>query len=218
MLTVSVTVMKIRVPIQQKRKLLQLHAFRDIPYSCFTFGHALSIMGLFIPFFYSPTFASSVGTGDGFAFYTIIMLNGASILGRLIPGHIADKTGPLNILIPCSVISAALCFCWIPMNTKAELIAFSLLYGFFSGSFISLTPTALVTLCPNLSEVGTRMGMTFTLASLGLLIGNPIAGAIITHHGFPWGQGFAGIAIALGAISLAIARASKAGWKLKVRA
>ncbi|PKX91449.1 MFS general substrate transporter [Aspergillus novofumigatus IBT 16806] len=46
-------------------------------------------------------------------------------------------------------------------------IVFACLYGFFSGRF------------PNMSIVGTRMGMCFTFAGLGLLIGNPIAGALL---------------------------------------
>lgn len=59
-------------------------------------------------------------------------------------------------------------------------MAFAVIYGFFSGTFLSLAPLAVVMLIiPNMSRIGVRMGMNFFLGALGLLIGTPIAGAIV---------------------------------------
>ena len=43
----------------------------------------------------------------------------------------------------------------------------------------SVTGPGLATLCPDLSLMGTRMGMSFDCGALGLLIGNPFAGFLL---------------------------------------
>lgn len=52
------------------------------------------------------------------------------------------------------------------------------MYGFASGAIVSLLPAVVARLNPNMAILGTRMGMCFTFAGTGLLIGNPIAGAL----------------------------------------
>lgn len=42
---------------------------------------------------------------------------------------------------------------------------------------VSLPPATIANLTSDLSELGTRMGMGYTIASIGALIGNPIGGA-----------------------------------------
>jgi MFS family permease len=54
-----------------------------------------------------------------------------------------------------------------------------LLYGAFSGGVVSLTPSVIVGLSPDMGRVGTRMGMSFIISGLAILVGTPIAGAIL---------------------------------------
>ncbi|OBZ76524.1 hypothetical protein A0H81_03493 [Grifola frondosa] len=49
----------------------------------------------------------------------------------------------------------------------------------------SLFPAALASLSNDLSDVGIRIGVGFFITSFGLLIGNPIAGALL-NPGFRW--------------------------------
>ena len=44
---------------------------------------------------------------------------------------------------------------------------------------MALPPAVIVTLSPSMTEVGTRIGMAFFVGSIGVLIGSPIAGAIL---------------------------------------
>ena len=44
---------------------------------------------------------------------------------------------------------------------------------------MALPPAVIIILSPSLTEVGTRIGMAFFIGSLGVLIGSPIAGAIL---------------------------------------
>ena len=82
-------------------------------------------------------------------------------------------------MVPCGLVTAILAFAWLGITNAPGFWVFCVLYGFFSGAIVSLPPTVIATLSPDMSLVGTRMGMSFTAAGLGLLIGNPIAGAIL---------------------------------------
>ncbi|KAH7370849.1 MFS monocarboxylate transporter-like protein [Rhexocercosporidium sp. MPI-PUGE-AT-0058] len=218
-LAVSMSVLKARVKPSSKRQLLQLSAFREIPYTMFGVAEFLGFMGLYIPFFYVQLYASQKTDMSGtLGFYMLPLLNFASIFGRIIPNFLADKMGPFNILIPCSLISAVLAFCWIKINTTAGLIIFCIFYGFFSGTFVSLPPTTVVSLSPDMGVVGVRMGMSFSLAGLGLLIGNPVAGAILGSGSWLGVQVFCGASVALAALACIIARISKVGPELLVKA
>lgn len=123
------------------------------------------------------------------------------------------------MLIPCCLASCVLFFGWIGIEDIAGLIAFALLFGFFSGTFVSLPPTTVVSLSPHLGVVGTRMGMTFTVASLGLPIGTPVSGANLNSTGQWIGpQTLAGGTTCVATLFLVAARISKAGTNVSVRA
>lgn len=152
------------------------------------------------------------------AFYLLPMLNAASIFGRVLPNLIADKTGPLNMLLPTSLTTGILALCWIAIKNTAGLIVLATFYGFCSGGFVSLPPVAIISLTPDLRTVGTRMGMCFGICSLGLLVGTPVGGAILTRTGSYVGlQLFSGATIFATGLLLVATRVVKAGWKIRVK-
>ncbi len=61
------------------------------------------------------------------------------------------------------------------------------------------------------------MGMLFVPIAVGLLVGNPIAGALI-QSGWIDLQAFCGATVACSGICVVIARVAKVGWGLKVKA
>lgn len=130
---------------------------------------------------------------------------------------LADRTGPINILIPCSLTTAFLAFLWIWVKTVETLFIFCSLYGFFSGAFVSLSPTNVVSLSPILGVVGVRMGMSFVFAAIGLLTGNPIARAILKATGWPALQAFCGCCVGMSMMAMVAARIVKAGPSLRVK-
>ena len=217
---VSLSVMRVRVLPKQKRALLEPGAFKEIPYTFFTAGLFFSFMGLYTPIFYIQSYAIQEGiTNQNLGFYLLPILNAGSVFGRILPNFIADKTGPLNMLIPCASAAAILCFGWLGIKDVPGIIVFALLYGFFSGAFVSLPPTAIVSLSPSLGVVGTRMGMCFGLTSFGILIGTPVSGALLTAD-VSWRgtKVFAGATVVLALVCLLVARGAKHGLKLAVKA
>ena len=146
-----------------RRKFLDLPAFKEPPYALFVLGNFLGFMGLYVVFFYVQTYAIQENiTNENMAFYLLSVLNAGSVFGRIIPNFIADRTGPLNMIIPCALMSGVLALCLIAAHSIAPVIVICALYGFFSGSFVSLPPTILVHLTANRAMIGTRMGMCFT--------------------------------------------------------
>ena len=132
------------------------------------------------------------------------------------------RTGNLAILIPCTFFSAILILAWIQVSSQEGLIAISVMYGFISGSIQAVVPATVAFLCPDLSKYGTRLGMTLALGGgIGLLIGAPIAGAILdsqssADHQEYWGLlVFSGTLVFLGALLQLTVRILKVGWSLE---
>ena len=59
----------------------------------------------------------------------------------------------------------------------AGTVSIAAVYGFVSGGILSIAPVILADLTPDISELGTRIGMAYSIGAVGTLVGNPIAGA-----------------------------------------
>lgn len=216
---IPIVTMKQRVAAPARRNLLDYTAFRDLPYMLFNIGIFFGFMGIFIIFFYIPLYAIEVCKIDAdLASYLLPIINAASVFGRLIPNLIADKTGPLNVEILFAWIAAILAFSWIAVHDTAGVIVFCVFYGFFSGPFISIAGPAIVTLSPNLSILGTRMGMTFTFIGFGVLVGSPIAGAILRDREWAGLQAWCGVVLGISGVFILAARIAKVGTRLGAKA
>jgi len=219
-LIISNCVMQVRALPPAKRKIIDLPAFKEAPYTLFVLGCFLAFMGLLAPFFYVEFYSITYHiTDENLAFYTLAIINSASVFGRIVPNFIADKVGPMNIIIPAAVCSGIICLCLIPIRNVAPLIVVCLLYGFFSGALVSLPPTIYVHLSMKQRHmIGTRMGMGFFVTSIGLLLGTPICGWILNGASYTYVWVFGGLLLIAGACSMAASRTAKVGGlKLMVK-
>lgn len=216
----SVLIMKPRVMPKHKRKMTDLGAFREPPYVLFCIAMFFGFIGFYGPIYYIQSFAIERGiTSTYLGFYVLPILNAASIFGRIVPNFITDHIGPLNVLVPCALMSGILALCWVAIDNLGGIMTFAVLYGFFSGGFVSLPPVAIVTLTSDMRVIGTRMGQTFFISAFGLVVGTPISGAILSATGSYLGlQLFSGVTVFLTGSFLVAARVSKVGWKPMVRA
>lgn len=207
-----------------KRPLFDASALRELPFITFALGAFCGFIGLYLPFFYVPSYALSVSPDTvtpGFSLYLISIMNAASVPGRILPNFFADKIGPISMIGICSTATAVLAYAWLGISTKASIIAFSVLYGFTTGGFVSLPPTCIVTMSPHLGIVGTRMGMVFFVSGLGVLVGNPVAGAILNAQGGDtwWGlKLFCALFATACCIGLFTSKGFKSGWNFRVPA
>jgi MFS family permease len=158
----------------------------------------LTMMGVFMPFFYLPTFGVAHGMSTQLASYIVAILNGASFFGRVIPGILGDRLGRLNMLFGAAICTGILILCMQALDSNASIIVFSGLYGFFSGAIVSGMTVAFATVPDNPREIGTYMGMAMAVCSIAPLIGPPIDGAFVKKFG-----GFDQVAIFSGVVVLA---------------
>ena len=200
--------------------MFDLQALSEPPFSIFTLALAVGIAGLYIPSFYIETFAVQSKIADAnLGSYVLPILNAAGMFGRVIPNFFADGTGPMNMLIPCVFGAGIVCFGWIGVHNIAGLMVFTILYGFLSGAILSLPPSVIAGLSPSLAVIGTRSGTSFAVASLGLLVGSPVAGVILQKSGgFIGLDAFAGALLLVAATGMSIARICKTGLVVSTRA
>jgi MFS family permease len=217
-LAISISTLRPRLPPSRPRNLLDLSAFKNTPWLFFNFGLFLFFIGLYVPIFYIISWAHThIRLDEQLSFYMLAVLNGASAFGRIIPGLLADRLGGgLELLTASCIIAGILAFAAISIHDLGGLIVFSIFYGFISGAMVSLPPSVIASLVPNLAVMGTWMGMSFCFAALGILIGSPIAGTIIhvEKNEFSGGFIFAGSLALAAAASLCMALMYKS-WKTK---
>ena len=199
---------KSRLPPRDPGPFIDFKFFRDMRFTYLSFGYLLILGGSFYPFFYLPILGQNVGLDPTNAPLLLTLLNGVSFFGRLLPGFMSDRLGPFNMCIPCVLMCGILIFASLSITTPTGLFVFAGCYGFFSGSFISLNGTMIASICGNLKEIGSMIGVSAATSSIAALVGSPIAGAIITAQGGQyWGATvFAGICILTGALLIIISR------------
>ncbi|KAL4913914.1 major facilitator superfamily domain-containing protein [Aspergillus aurantiobrunneus] len=217
---ISFSLMRMRFFPTEKRKLVQLGAFKEPVFVLFSIGMFMGFLGFYNFLFYVQSYAIETGIVDGnLGFYLLSMLNAGSTFGRIMPNFIADHTGPLNMLVPASAITAILSFVWIGVHTVPGIIILSVLYGIFSGGFVSLPPVVTASITKDMRELGTRLGMVFAITSIGLLIGTPIGGAILSNtHEYLGLQLFTGCCLTVSVTIFLGVRLSRTGLNLVVRA
>ncbi|KAK4502262.1 hypothetical protein PRZ48_005687 [Zasmidium cellare] len=211
----SSMLLKNKLPPGKTRKLIELDFFKNIPHLVFWVGLFWGFMGLWIPINYIGTYTleERIG-GETIAFYLVAIMQAGAIVGRIGPGLLADKIGPLNMLIPSTMISGVLTFCWIAIKNEAGLIVFAVLYGAMYGVILGMAPPAALTLIKgDLKRYGSFIGMGSFVASPGVLIGNPIAGSILRGSGgFVGLQAFTGSILLLSGLLFMAARVMTVGF------
>ena len=220
-LLISISIMKPRLPPRKSGPLINTEALKDPVFAVWLLAVFFIFIGLYIPFFYVETYALNLGISANLAFYLLIIMNAASVPGRIFPSLLADKVGNLSVMVPAVLLSGVIILAWISVQAQSPLIAISVFIGLTSGSIQAVLPATVPFLCPDLSKIGTNIGMTLFAAGLGLLIGSPVAGAILdaqskgSNLDFSGCLVFAGCVVVAGSILLTVARVLKVGFAIK---
>ena len=211
--TIPLATMRTRTPPSgRKRSLVDRDALRDVPFLLCCLGIAITFLTLYVAYFYLQLFALEFDIVHSLSFsnYLVTIMSAGSIIGRVAPNYAADKLGSLNMLTVVTFISGILCLAWLGIRNLGGVVAFAFLYGLFSGGIVSITPSVIVDLTPDLSLVGTRMGMTFAVTAVAVLCGTPIGGAILksnTETAWLAAIGYSAAALLLGGVALLASRA-----------
>jgi MFS family permease len=214
----SFVLMRTRLPRSSRSHVLfDWQGFKDIRFTITMAAIFILDWAVMVPPAYITTYAAARGFNT-ISPHILAILNSASIIGRGLPGLVADKVGRFNVMIICSMMSALSIFAfWLSSRSNAGLlIGFAVSYGFFSGSAFSLTPVCVAQLC-NTEEFATRYGTAYSVVSLATLAGVPISGIILdsgTNDQYSALIIFCGVAYTVATILFFIARGLGYGWGL----
>ncbi|KAH1339860.1 hypothetical protein KXV68_007049 [Aspergillus fumigatus] len=203
LLAIACTLVRERLPPRKGRFFL-LRAFLQPSYSFLVAAVFLSFWGMWVPCFFIVSFAiQKKHMGGNLAFYTLSIVNAGSLLGRIIPGFLAD--------VCVYAANSIMLLGWIRITTAAGLIAWAAVFGFVSGAIISLYPVSIAQLAPRPQEIGTYMGQASAVVSVAGLTGTPIAGALIRSYGYEAAALFAGLSMVVCTCLAAVSRGFYAG-------
>lgn len=179
---------------------IDLKALKDTDYALTTLAVWLIEFAVFIPYTYISSYAIYQGMEPQHAYRLSALLNVGAIPGRALPGYVADRWGYFNVMCITSLTCATFIFAlWLTSGAReAAITAFSIVFGFWSGAAISLTPVCIGKVCKT-EDYGKRSGTTFSISSIAVLLALPIAGAIINASE----GGFTGLIVFAGASYMA---------------
>jgi MFS family permease len=229
MCSICIVLVRSRLPPKPGASVLpDMRILRDPAFAFTTAGVFMMEWGLFVPITYLSSYILSTGIvapDSSLPFTILAVLNAGSSLGRYLPGIFADKAGRFNsmilMLFLCGLTTLAL---WLPASVlpssspaiKPLVIVYAAIFGFASGSNISLTPVCVGQLCRT-EEYGRYYATCYCIVAIGTLTGIPIAGALlqVCNGGYLGTVLFTGACYVLAIASFVAARGVKVGWGVK---
>ncbi|CAJ0552304.1 Ff.00g062830.m01.CDS01 [Fusarium sp. VM40] len=144
---------------------------------------AIATFPLFVPPFFIPLYAKSIGLPSNVGAGLVAGFNFASAVGRICCGLLCDRIGAMNVLFLSLVLTGlSNLVIWSFSTTLAPLIPFVILNGMANGGFFSTMPTVIGSVFGP-SQVSVAMGMSVTGWAGGYLMGSPIAGYLLDAYG-----------------------------------
>ncbi|KAH6892446.1 major facilitator superfamily domain-containing protein [Thelonectria olida] len=212
--------MRPRLPPRKSGPVIDWGAFKEPVYVCYVGGLFFFVWAVYYTFYFLASYAREVlGLSYADASILITLVNGAGLPARVLVPMVADIIGPLNVISLVAVFVALVAFTWLSVHTVAGIYVFTAFYGIASGSFQCLMPTGVASITKRLDKVGTRLGMCFTIVSVGGLTGPPLGGLIQSASGgaFTNASIWAALSSVMCAVLLLTARSLKSEWKINVK-
>jgi MFS family permease len=167
----------------KRAPLVDLSLFKSIPFSCLFVAGAVGTFALFVPPFFLPLFAHSIGLSASTGAGIVSGFNACTAIGRLGAGFASDKFGSTNMLLLTMALNAiSMLAIWPVANSIAPLVIFAAINGIANGSFFVTMPTAIGRIIPP-GRRAVGMGMAVTGWTGGYLMGSPIAGILVASTG-----------------------------------
>ncbi|CEL10141.1 Putative Monocarboxylate permease homologue, mch4 [Aspergillus calidoustus] len=169
-----------------------------------------------------PTYVRYAGLAGNTQFYSLTLLNSMSLVGRVVPGFLADLVGRFNILLSLVIMTLlVMATVWIPVGSRSEstLYAVVAIFGFGSGGWISLAPVCAGQLCRT-EEYGRFYSTLYSVAAFGALLTVPIGGQLLQSTTPQILIGFYSAVLVVGLTGVVLSRWAilewKWRWKVKV--
>ncbi|KAF8837434.1 MFS general substrate transporter [Paxillus ammoniavirescens] len=159
--------------------------FTEVPSLLTILGFTFFQTGFLYPFFYFQTDSLRHGLSASFSFYSLVIMNGGSFIGRFMVGPMTGFIGIIDLTIITTVICVILIISMIWLGTVTSVVVLGVLYGLFSGMNIAMM-SPMLGLTADPAELGVRMGVGFVVIGTTNFPGSPISGALLTSRYIWW--------------------------------
>ncbi|KAK5704397.1 hypothetical protein LTR97_003415 [Elasticomyces elasticus] len=217
---VTTALYRTRLPPRRSGPIVEWSAFRELAYMLYCGAAFFFFWGLYFAFFYVGSYGRDrLGMTYQESINLLLTMVCIGFVFRLLPNWLADRVGPLNMIVPFVLLCGIMMFGWIGVHTPGTLYVFAVIYGAGSAGIQSMWPATLASLTSDVSKTGVRMGMGFSLVSFACLTGPPLAGALIQMRDgdYLYAQIWAGASFMLGGVLVLAARTAKVGWRFRCR-
>lgn len=170
---------------------------------------------LFFFFVHLVPFAESRGAAPVVAAGLLSVVGAASIVGRLGMGAVAVRLGSLRTFKAAVVAMALSTVIWLLFPGYAGLVVVATIMGAAYGGWVALSPSVAAELFGT-GGLGVTVGVLYTSAGIGALLGPPLSGLIIDVTGtYTWAIV---AALCLEAAAFAILLPISTTWAVRARA
>lgn len=155
---------------------------KNVTFLTLTMAGAIGVFALFVPPFFLPLFASSMGLSASTGAGLVGGFSAATAVGRILGGWACDQIGAFNtMMVTCLVNSASMLAIWPVSTSLPPLFVFALVNGCANGSFFVGLPTAVAVVAPHLTAASIALMVFFWTP--GYLLGGPLAGLLVEATG-----------------------------------
>lgn len=143
--------------------------FQDRNFALLFSMQVCNSLGFYMPSTFIVMYCLNKGLGSSEGVLILSLMGAASAFGRVTMGSVADIVGKLPMLRICMTISALSMFAWIGCTSFNSILAFAIVYGIFSGGYISLTPSVSADLF-GVKNISTIVGLVYSGAFPNLFV------------------------------------------------
>ena len=155
---------------------------RNVPFVAVAVAGAIGVFALYIPAFFLPLIASSLGLSTSIGAGIVAGFGASTAIGRFLGGWFCDRVGALNALAITMLVNSLSMFAVWPFSSSLPLLfIFAIVNGCANGSFFATLPTAVATLAPGSAAASVSLVVTFWTP--GYLLGAPLASLLIEATG-----------------------------------
>lgn len=114
---------------------------------------------------------------------------------------------------------AIIAWCWLGVKDIAGVYAYASVYGFIVSAFQCLIPPTVASIMDDLTMIGARIGMVFSVMGFAALTGPPIGGALVDAQGgsYVGAQCWSAASCTICALIIVWTRMNRAKGKIKIK-
>jgi predicted MFS family arabinose efflux permease len=139
-------------------------------------------LGFFFPALYLPSYATAIGLGSEQGALLLAIMAIFQVMGQFAFGYLSDKKLPVSILaVSCSLMATvATLALWGTARSRALLIIFTMIFGFFGYSFGAMRMAMGKTVSDDPSAAVATYAILVFLQGVGNVLVGPISNAMFS--------------------------------------